>query len=117
MKGRAKIESALSADGTSQIPAVICYEDIFARDHWRELTDRPWWYRAAPDLNQQLAWRRDVIEAIGQDWLYLPIGPSARERENLSIEVRPEGVLVDLAWILLVPMMPKVTPVGVSISV
>ena len=92
MKGRAKIESALSAGGTSQVPAVICYEGIFARDHWRELTDCPWWYREAPDLERQLAWRRDVIEAVGQDWLYLPTGLSARERENLSIEVRPEGV-------------------------
>lgn len=92
MKGRTKIESALSVDGTSEIPAVICYEGIFARDHWRQLTDHPWWYRESPDLERQMTWRRDVIEAVGQDWFYLPTSYSAKERENLSIKVRPEGV-------------------------
>jgi hypothetical protein len=92
VRGRAKVEAALSTDGTPEIPAVICYEGIFVRDHWRQLTDHPWWYREAPDLERQVAWRRDVAGAVGQDWFSLPVGPSLNERKRLSIDVRPEGV-------------------------
>jgi len=61
MTGREKMEAAFSAGGTPEIPALVPYEDIFIRDHWDELTDLPWWYREAPDLEHQLAWRRKVI--------------------------------------------------------
>lgn len=39
-----KIEAAFSPGGTMQVPAVICYEGIYVRDHWRRLTSHPWWY-------------------------------------------------------------------------
>ncbi len=38
MTGRDKIEAAFSVDGTPQIPAVICCEDIYIRDHWARLS-------------------------------------------------------------------------------
>jgi hypothetical protein len=94
MTGRQQIEAALSVEGTDRIPAVICYEDIFIRDHWDELTEHPWWFRFSPDLAHQMAWRRDAIEAIGQDWFYLPAcGPRA-EREATSIQQGPSDVLL-----------------------
>ena len=92
MTGREKMEAAFSAEGTPEIPAVVPYEDIFIRDHWDELTDLPWWYREAPDLEHQLAWRRKVITEVGQDWFRLPRGSSRKEREEIFIEERPEGV-------------------------
>ena len=61
MTGRAKIEAALSPEGTAEIPAVLCYEGIYIRDHWAQLTTVPWWHQESPDLEQQLGWRREVI--------------------------------------------------------
>ncbi len=72
MTGREKIEAAMSPDGSRELPVVICYEGIFIRDHWGELTSAPWWHQFSPDLEQQLSWRRDVLRATGMDWMDLP---------------------------------------------
>lgn len=96
MVGRESIEAALSKGGTGEIPAVICYEGIYIRDHWEQLASYPWWYREVPDLDSQMLWRREVITKTGQDWFQLPSFYSAAERQHLSIEAGPEGVsLVD----------------------
>ena len=92
MTGRDKIEAALSPDGTGEIPVVICYEGIYIRDHWTQLTSYPWWYRHTPDIERQMAWRRDTIGAIGQDWFDLPRFNSRSKRTSLSIEVRGKDV-------------------------
>ena len=92
MTGREKIEAAFTKDGTPEIPAVICYEGIYVRDHWAQLTSYPWWYRVAPEIARQMLWRRQAIEKTGQDWFYLPAFYSQQERRGLAIEVRPEGV-------------------------
>ena len=92
MTGREKIEAAFTRDGTPEVPAVICYERIYVRDHWAQLTFYPWWYRAVPEVARQMLWRRQVIEKTGQDWFHLPAFYSQEERRDLSIEVRPEGV-------------------------
>ena len=92
MTGREKIEAAFPDRGTTEIAATICYEGIFIRDHWAQLTDCPWWYAEAPELERQLAWRRDAIEQTGQDWFHLPRCPPREEREATCLEVRPDGV-------------------------
>jgi hypothetical protein len=92
MTGRDKIQAAFAPEGTPEIPAVICYEDIYYRDHWAQLTGLPWWYGDSPDIAHQLAWRRDVIRKTGQDWFRLPQCPSRQRRRDLSIDVRPDGV-------------------------
>ena len=92
MTGRKRIEAALSRGGARDIPAAVCYEGIFIRDHWPQLTTYPWWYRETPDIERQLLWRLEVAEQLGQDWFYLPSFFSRRERRDLAIEVRPEGV-------------------------
>jgi hypothetical protein len=92
MTGRERIEAALSPGGSPEIPAVICYEDIYVRDHWSGLTDLPWWYREAPDVERQLRWREEVMPKIGQDWFDLPSCRPRRERDPLSIVERPDGV-------------------------
>lgn len=91
MTGKDKIEAALSPQGTVEIPAVICYEGIYTRDHWRQLTTHPWWYRVSPDIEQQMAWRRDAIAATGQDWLYMPRFLPRADRQQLAIEEHPDG--------------------------
>lgn len=94
MTGRENIEMAFSAEGAREVPAVICYEGIYVRDHWDQLTGCPWWYQFSPDLEQQLSWRRDVIAKTPQDWLCLPVCPPRAERETTAVEERPEGVFL-----------------------
>ena len=81
------MEAAFSTEGTPEIPVVICYESVFIRDHWTQLTDLPWWYRFEPDIDRQIAWQREIIEKTGQDWFVLPGGYSSEDREQLRIEV------------------------------
>jgi hypothetical protein len=94
--GKSKIEAAFSPQGTDAIAAVICYEGIYTRDHWEALFDLPWWYSLSPNLEQQLAWRGQLIEKTGQDWFDLPACAPEEEREDLFIEEQAGGVsLVD----------------------
>lgn len=92
MIGKQRIEAAFSEKGTAEIPVVICYEGIYIRDHWSQLTSCPWWYQHSTEMDQQLAWRREVIAKTGQDWFNLPVWYSKKEREDTFIEVRSEGV-------------------------
>jgi len=72
MTSRSDIEAALAPEGASDFGVVICYEGIYVRDHWDQLTPCPWWYQHAPEIERQLQWRRDVISRAGQDWFELP---------------------------------------------
>jgi uroporphyrinogen-III decarboxylase len=85
MTGREKIEAAFSPDGTPEIPVVICYEGIYVRDHWSQLTSHPWWYRSEPNIDRQVTWRRDMIDRTRLDWFGLPLGHSRDDRERVSI--------------------------------
>lgn len=90
--GRQNIEAAFSPGGAAEIPAVLCYEDIFYRDHWEEVTACPWWYAVSPDIEHQLAWRREAFAGIGQDWFRLPACAPRAERAYLTIQARAGGV-------------------------
>jgi hypothetical protein len=92
VNGRDKVEAALSGGGAREIPAVLCYEGIYVRDHWRELTTCPWWYRHSPSVAEQVRWRPEVMRNIGQDWFELPCYPAGKDAASQTIEVRPEGV-------------------------
>ncbi len=94
MTGRERIDAALSSTGTDEIPAAICYEGIYVRDHWDQLTECPWWFAHSPEVAHQLAWRRDVIRRTGHDWTTMPgLFYTRDERERLTIE-EAEGNIV-----------------------
>ena len=92
MTGRDRIEQAFTPEGTPAFGAVICYEGIFVRDHWDEVTDQPWWVMQSPDLDAQVAHYADRIERLGQDWFRLPRGMSRLARERIAVEEREDGV-------------------------
>ncbi|MCC7355424.1 MAG: hypothetical protein IT330_16915 [Anaerolineae bacterium] len=92
MTGRQNVAAAFSQDGSREIPVVICYEGIYIRDHWDQLTSCPWWYQQSPGIAQQLAWRRDVFAKTGHDWFELPRFHASQDWRNLSLKVRPDGV-------------------------
>jgi len=94
MTGHQKIQQALSMDGTPEIPVVICYEELFIRDHWDQVTRQPWWAPADPDPERQLAWRADAIREIGQDWFQVPSCLPRALREQARIVQRGGAVLV-----------------------
>ena len=85
MDGRERVCAALSPGGTPQIPAVIPYEGIYLRDHWAQLTARPWWVQYSLDAKESSAWRQDVAQAIHQDWFALPLGAARVDRAAISL--------------------------------
>ena len=94
MTGRQKIEAAFSREGSKEFAAADCWEYVFIRDHWDQLTNSPWYDQHSPDLERQTAWRRDVLARTGQELLHVGSFYSRRDRENLIIENRPEGVFL-----------------------
>ena len=75
---------------------MICYEGIFIRDHLDAVSSLPWWYQYSPNIEEQLAWRGQVMAAIDQDWFRLPLSYSSEERRHFRIESSREGTfLVD----------------------
>ncbi|MEW6752160.1 MAG: uroporphyrinogen decarboxylase family protein [Candidatus Latescibacterota bacterium] len=92
MTGREKVASALSGEGARQLGVVLCYEGIYVRDHWSQLTDAPWWHQHAPEVDWQVAWRRDVLQRTGMDWFHVAQACSREERRALSLEERADGV-------------------------
>jgi len=92
MTGREKIEAALSDGGSPECGVVICYEGIYYRDHWDQVTQCPWWYALSSDLDHQLAWRREAVANTPQDWFGLPVCAPREDRQRLRIEVRTDGV-------------------------
>ncbi len=90
MNSREKIESALSPQGSPEFAAVICYEQIYTRDHWHQLTDLPWWYQSSPDLSHAMTWRSQILPGIGQDWMHLPTCCSLAYRQAHKV-IEREG--------------------------
>jgi sugar phosphate isomerase/epimerase len=86
------MEAAFSRVGAAELPVVICYESVFIRDHWAQLTSCPWWYQQSPDVGHQERWMREVASHIGQDWVQLFPFCTAEERADLPIEERADGV-------------------------
>ena len=64
MNGRERIEAAFSRERAEQLPTVICYENVFLRDHWFAFTGCPWWYLHMPDAERQLAWTSESLESV-----------------------------------------------------
>ena len=88
MTPREKILRALEPGGTPQIGAVSCYDGIFIRDHWSELTEVPWWMAGSGIVEQEIEWMRDVLDRSGLAWLGQGGCPSRSERRAHRIERR-----------------------------
>ncbi|MEW6354771.1 MAG: uroporphyrinogen decarboxylase family protein [Planctomycetota bacterium] len=92
MTAREKMLAAFSPSGAPEVPATICYEGIMVRDHWEEVTDRPWWFHHSYDLDEQMQWRRDLVARVPQDWIQSPPCASREQRRIWRLDVRPGGV-------------------------
>ena len=94
VNGRQKIEAAFTSEGSQEFAAADCWEYVFIRDHWDQLTASPWYDQYSPDLERQTAWRRDVFARTGQDLLHVESFYSKQERANLIIDDRTEDVFL-----------------------
>jgi hypothetical protein len=91
MTGRQKMDAALSPGGSEQVPVMICYENVFLRDHWPRLTRSPWWHLHAHNVADQIVWMRDVVAAVGQDTLQMFPWTGLQDEENTFVETGPAG--------------------------
>jgi uroporphyrinogen-III decarboxylase len=94
LTGREAVTAALSKDGSAEIPAVLCYPGVYIRDHWKQLTNAPWWHQHSTDVAQQVAWRGEVQQHTGCDWYELPSFYSQDEQRNLAITEQADGVFI-----------------------
>jgi len=92
MTGRDKILAAFTVGGTPEIGVVSCYDAIFRRDHWHELTDVPWWYLNSGVVEKELLWAEDSFRKSGLEWLSVGPCPSRATRRHCRYEQRPDGV-------------------------
>lgn len=84
MNGRRKIIDALSLRGTPHTPIVLCYPEIFLRDHWDQVCSEPWWRMHDPDPAMGVQIQRRLLAVTGEDryrlWLGTPRDTLARYR-------------------------------------
>jgi hypothetical protein len=93
MTVREKVLSAFRSEGSPEIGAVSCYDGIFIRDHWFELTQARWWYRNCGVAERELAWARDCVRESGLEWLMMQTpGFSREELKRHRYEERADGV-------------------------
>jgi len=96
MTGREKILGAFTPEGTSQFGVVTCYNSIFMRDHWSDITKVPWYYWGSGIVEEELTWIRDYFMKTGLEWLTMWARPARTERQNQRFIERQDGVwLID----------------------
>jgi len=94
--GKARMLAAMEGPNTVDLPVVITYLRILARDHWEQVTDVPWWATQGGDIEANLRVARDLQSELGIDWVPAPRGCTRqwRDRHKVALhEGRP--VLMD----------------------
>jgi uroporphyrinogen-III decarboxylase len=66
----------------SGFPVVACYLGIFLRDHWDQITSRPWWSPYSPDIKDRLEVDRDLLRELDLDWIQCSLCRSRPWREG-----------------------------------
>ncbi len=78
----------------SDYPVVICYVGIFLRDHWEQVTNRPWWTLHSSHLPDHLKVDEDLIGRLDLDWLPCRMCPTEAWRDSHVVSVDGNGVFV-----------------------
>lgn len=108
MTGRQKILDAMSPRGTASTPIVLCYPEIFLRDHWEQVCSEPWWRMHDPDPDMGVRIQRELLAVTGEDryrlWLGVPRETVARYRlEGQGSEARRIDTLTGQDEVILRP--------------
>ena len=83
---RDRIGTALTSGSRKDTPAVVPYMGLMLRDHWDEITDRPWWTMQYGSFADRCAVLQTMAQATGSEWV--PVGEcesrSAREAHRVE---------------------------------
>ncbi len=79
--------SAITSGLPGQYPVVICYPDIFMRDHWEQITRQPWWASQSPDLEDRTKAVEDLTQKLDLDWISCGLSPSRSWRRTHGLEI------------------------------
>ncbi|RJS85303.1 hypothetical protein CW702_01290, partial [Candidatus Bathyarchaeota archaeon] len=83
MKGRDNLIKALTS-GTEIFPVVIPYLRIFLRDHWDEITHKPWWAIWFPEKIIEVD--EDLHRKLDIDWASCKLCPTREWRKRHKVE-------------------------------
>ena len=96
MNGKERLLAALTVGLDRDFPVVVPYLKIFLRDHWEEVTDKPWW--SIWEIERRLEVEEDLQEKLGIDWVQCSICPTREWRRSHKVEVLGGRVfLIDLS--------------------
>lgn len=87
MDSKRRMLEAISRGLESEFPVVIPYTGIFLRDHWEEITDKPWWVMSNINPSARLEVEEDLLKRLDLDWVECTLCPSRGWRESHRIEV------------------------------
>ncbi|MBS7609287.1 hypothetical protein KEJ19_01785 [Candidatus Bathyarchaeota archaeon] len=94
MNGKERLLKALEDGLSKDFPIVIPYLDIFLRDHWGEVTDKPWWVATSWEIPTLLGVQASLMEKLGIDWVECKLCPSKHWRDSHKIEFEGEQVFL-----------------------
>ena len=86
---RERVKVALTKGTRTDTPAVLPYLGIFLRDHWEEVTDKPWWAYQYGSFDDRCAVLDAMARATGSDWI--PVGECAPRAWRDEHEVRAQA--------------------------
>jgi uroporphyrinogen-III decarboxylase len=86
--------AAMTGDLEDGFPVVACYTGILLRDHWEQITTRPWWILEGIDLPGRLAVEEDFQDKLDPDWVTCGMIRPRDWRENHEIQCEGGRVFV-----------------------
>ncbi|MEM3692788.1 MAG: uroporphyrinogen decarboxylase family protein [Candidatus Bathyarchaeia archaeon] len=94
MNGKERLLKAMEDGLSKDFPVVIPYLEIFLRDHWEEVTDKPWWVMASWEIPTIGEVQASLMEKLGIDWVECRLCPSRRWRASHTIEFEGDQVFL-----------------------
>lgn len=91
MKGKERLFKAMEEGLSKDFPVVIPYTHIFLRDHWEEVTEKPWWITVSWDIPALVEVQASLMDHLNIDWVECQLCPSKQWRDSHTIEVEAEG--------------------------
>lgn len=87
MSGRKRMFQAITEGVSEEVPVVLPYIGIFLRDHWEEITTKPWWIQNSWDLKSRIRVIKDLEDKTDIDWISCFLCPPLVWRNSHKIKV------------------------------
>lgn len=84
LSGRSKIFRVLEDRVDRGFPVVIPYINILLRDHWDEITNKPWWTLVYGRPEDVVEVYRDLLNSIPIDWIELRMQANREIRSKIK---------------------------------